>query len=133
MKKYLIGGLVGVLLGSSTVVLAAIGIAKTFPDVPTNAFYYDALQEMNLRGVVGGYANGNFGPNDAVTRGQLVQMLSKYNQSLVTDHITQDNLMGNLVDVVCAKITVDNTNKDTSLFDKYSALCTARSESEVRD
>ncbi len=122
MKKYLIGILVGILLGASGVVLAAA--AKNFPDVSKNAYYYNDLQEMVGRGVVHGYQNGNFGPDDAVTRGQLMTILEQYDQSLTTYKKEEYNDVGDMIDVMCAKIQVTVDDKD--IFKKFATLCSKR-------
>ena len=56
----------------------------TFTDVPTNHWAYDAIEDMSGRGVVSGYGNGKFGPNDNVTPAQFSIMLSRlfYNDEL---------------------------------------------------
>lgn len=48
---------------------------KKFPDVDYNSWYGPYVDVMAARGVINGYENGNFGPNDAVTRAQLVTIL----------------------------------------------------------
>ncbi len=47
----------------------------TFTDVPKNAWYYEVVKEAYNRGIIAGYAGNKFGPNDKVTRGQLVTFL----------------------------------------------------------
>jgi hypothetical protein len=48
-----------------------------FPDVTSTHPYYAAISGMASRGIIGGYANGNFGPNDLVTRQQFAKMIVK--------------------------------------------------------
>ena len=57
---------------------AADAGAKTFPDVKDDAYYYNAVCWASSTGVASGYANGNFGPDDSVTREQLAVMLASY-------------------------------------------------------
>lgn len=52
--------------------------AKSFPDVKKGAYYYDAVRWASGMGVVSGFGNGTFGPNDKVTREQLAVMLANY-------------------------------------------------------
>lgn len=50
-----------------------------FPDVQdTNAYYYVAVKWATRNGIVSGYNNGKFGPNDPITREQLAVMLNNY-------------------------------------------------------
>ncbi|MEY8387691.1 InlB B-repeat-containing protein [Oscillospiraceae bacterium 38-13] len=52
-----------------------------FADVPEGAWYYDAIWFVSENGLMGGYGNGNFGPNDPITREQLAVMLWRYSGS----------------------------------------------------
>ena len=51
-----------------------------FPDVPETEWYRDAVVWADAAGVATGYANGNFGPCDEITREQLAVMLYRYAQ-----------------------------------------------------
>ena len=42
------------------------------------AWYTEAIRWATSRGIVGGYGNGMFGPNDNITREQLAVMLWRY-------------------------------------------------------
>lgn len=53
----------------------AVGQGTGFTDVPTGAWYADALAWASASGVVGGYSDGRFGPGDQVTREQLAAIL----------------------------------------------------------
>ena len=45
--------------------------AASFTDVVSGQYYTDAVAWANANGIVTGYGNGKFGPNDIVTREQL--------------------------------------------------------------
>lgn len=45
--------------------------SNSYTDVASNAWYYDAVMTMTEGGLLAGYGNGKFGPNDALTRTQL--------------------------------------------------------------
>ena len=47
-----------------------------FPDVPSTAWYYSAVEYMARKGIVNGYDNGTFGPSDDITVGQFCQILA---------------------------------------------------------
>ena len=46
-----------------------------FPDVPSNHPYVTAIGGARLRNIIGGYTNGNFGPEDLVKRQQFAKMI----------------------------------------------------------
>ena len=51
-----------------------------FADVADGAWYAEAVTWAAAHGVVVGYGNGRFGPNDPITREQLAVMLYRYEQ-----------------------------------------------------
>lgn len=66
------------------VVLAMAPVASTpsqaaqeFPDVPRSSTFYTHIVWLSEEGITSGYANGDFGPNDPVTRGQMAAFLYK--------------------------------------------------------
>ena len=56
--------------------LNAIG-ESTFSDVPSTAWYYNAVSVASQLGIVSGYGDGNFGPNDLITRQDMALMTYK--------------------------------------------------------
>ena len=54
--------------------------AVRFGDTAGGAWYTEAVRWAAGCGVVKGYDNGSFGPNDAVTREQMVTILYRYAQ-----------------------------------------------------
>ena len=46
-----------------------------FADVPTDAYYYEAVKWAAKKGITGGIGNGLFGPNQPCTRAQIVTFL----------------------------------------------------------
>lgn len=53
-------------------------LADVFSDVSNNAWYAEGVAWATTQGIVGGYGNGQFGPNDNITREQLAVMLWRY-------------------------------------------------------
>ncbi len=51
--------------------------APSFPDVPSNAWFYDAATYCANKGFITGYKNGNFGPGDALQRQDFVVILAR--------------------------------------------------------
>lgn len=49
-----------------------------FSDVPGEVWYTEAVRWAAAMGIVDGYGNGKFGPNDPITREQLAVMLWRY-------------------------------------------------------
>ena len=54
---------------------------SAFDDVAGDAWYADAVIWAAANGVVDGYGNGKFGPNDPITREQLAAILYRYAQA----------------------------------------------------
>lgn len=53
-------------------------VDDSFGDVERGAWYTDAVAWAAAEGVVNGYSSDSFGPNDPITREQLVVMLWRY-------------------------------------------------------
>lgn len=52
--------------------------ASTFPDVAAGQWYSNAVAWAAVNGIVSGYDNGNFGPEDIITREQMAAILFRY-------------------------------------------------------
>lgn len=64
--------------GDSSVDSASSATKKSFPDVPDDAWYSASVNWAASQGIASGYANGNFGPTDTVSRAQAAAFLMKY-------------------------------------------------------
>lgn len=53
---------------------------KVFSDIPDEAYYSNAVIWANENKIITGYANGEFGPGDNITREQLATMMFRYAQ-----------------------------------------------------
>jgi hypothetical protein len=53
---------------------------RTFNDVQSGAWYYDAVSWAGASGIVSGYGNGVFGPDDDLTREQMATILHNYSK-----------------------------------------------------
>lgn len=53
-----------------------------FSDVPYGTWYYDAVMKASALGIVNGYGNNVFGPNDKVTYDQFLMMLKRTGDAL---------------------------------------------------
>ena len=54
--------------------------AVSFTDVESGAYYANAVAWASANGIVTGYGNGKFGPNDSITREQFAAILYRYAQ-----------------------------------------------------
>ena len=56
----------------------SVPTAEEFHDVVDGDWYYYAIRWASANNIAGGYGNGSFGPNDAITREQMVTILWRY-------------------------------------------------------
>lgn len=63
----------------------AVSYAGAFTDVADNQWYTPSVEWAALNGIVNGYDNGAFGPEDCVTREQLAAILYRYAQRMGYD------------------------------------------------
>ena len=73
-----------------------VAYTDRFDDVPEGAFYTDAVLWASSEdiGVIAGYENGNFGPDDIITREQMAVMLYRYAEYKKYDTKAADDLKG---------------------------------------
>jgi len=70
--------------------------AASFPDVRPHHFAYEAVKWAKKEGIVQGYENGEFGPNNHVTEAQFAIMLKNFfniktvNKRLPMEHFADD-------------------------------------------
>lgn len=62
--------------GQSTT--SVVSTNSQFTDVDSNHYAYNAILWAQSKGIVNGYTDGTFRPNDIVTEAQFVKMLTKY-------------------------------------------------------
>ena len=56
----------------------AVAWTRVFTDVPAGMWYTDGVEWAASHGIVLGYGDGRYGPNDNVTREQLAAILHRY-------------------------------------------------------
>lgn len=76
---FISGTLVGFGLSSG---LAAFKGSAVFRDVPVTHYADDAIGEMYSLGIIKGYDSSRFGPDDAVTRGQVALLMKRLRDEL---------------------------------------------------
>lgn len=96
ISKKLLFVLVAVVLmfGAGAVAYAVSTAPTSFPDVPPDYWAYNSIMKMTAQGVVQGYANGNFGPEDFVTRAQNVTFIDRAQQVCTQCHNATTGLTG---------------------------------------
>ncbi|MBU0668396.1 S-layer homology domain-containing protein [Patescibacteria group bacterium] len=100
-----------------------VDVPYPFSDVNENDYYATAIGYLNEVGVINGYENGDFGPNDTVTRGQVAAMLYRYDQSLVKPEFNVSGI-SDLIVLVCG---IDKANFSDSNYpgaaSAYDEIC----------
>lgn len=56
----------------------AVSGGVSFPDVAAGQWYADAVAWASANGIVNGYDNGSFGPDDTITRDQMATIFYRY-------------------------------------------------------
>ena len=68
---------------AAAIIAKMIGLDTTnvknpgFKDVSTANGYYKAIAAMAEKGIIGGYGDGRYGPNDPIKRGQMASIIVK--------------------------------------------------------
>lgn len=58
-------------------------VSHPFTDIPSGTYFSEAVGKWWRRGVIKGYDNGRFGPDDAVTRAQMAVILDRFEASTI--------------------------------------------------
>jgi hypothetical protein len=60
-----------------TLQMSPAPLTPTFGDVPKNFLYFRAIEALAASGITGGCGNGNFCPNQNVTRGEMAAFFAR--------------------------------------------------------
>lgn len=101
MKKTLILIFVGVLIGS-TVAFAA---GKMFSDVPSNAWYSEAVVSLVDKGIIAGYPDGTFGSTKNVNRAELAVTLNRLIEYIKTGKVLPVSSSGEITFDSCGTLS----------------------------
>ncbi|MDQ3927539.1 MAG: S-layer homology domain-containing protein, partial [Chloroflexota bacterium] len=63
-------------IASATAISTPTSCTVSFSDVPPNNTFYTYIRCLACRGIVGGYSDGTFRPNNNITRGQIAKVVS---------------------------------------------------------
>lgn len=108
MKKIIIvSALINLLVTGTALALVQI---KQFSDVDKGSYYSSAVDNMVNKGVIKGYYDGLFHPNDNINRAQAVTMFDRYDQNLKNTELEY------LKTMVCTGF-----NEDTGSYPDYKA------------
>ena len=115
-KKYPL--ILGAFLLTAT---TSFAVGTTFKDEATFADWYkDSVKHLQETGVVTGYADGNFLPNNPVTRGELSLMLDRYETNVVNKKIAALSLPAGVTEkMVDEKIKAHFDEHKDDYFDGY--------------
>lgn len=61
-------------------------MAKKYPDVPADAWYTKAVEFVTERGLMTGYEDGTFRPNDHLTRAEAATILKRFIEKMEDDY-----------------------------------------------
>ena len=64
----------------------AYAVTTSFSDVPTDYWAYNSITKMAAQGVIQGHTDGNFGPDEFVTRAQTATFLDRSQQVCTQCH-----------------------------------------------
>ncbi len=76
MKKKCIARVI-LSVGLICALLSGTALASSFPDVPDDAAYVEAVEYLNSAGIMVGDKNGNFNPDGYVTRAQMTAVICR--------------------------------------------------------
>ena len=62
---------------AAMVTVSAEGTTKKLTDVNDSEIYYDAVNTLSIMGIINGYEDGTFKPNQNVTRAEFTAMLMR--------------------------------------------------------
>lgn len=71
---------------------------ESFKDVESEAWYSNAVLWSSANHIINGYGNGKYGPNDPITREQVVTVFYRYAENIFLNVTAEDELMENFHD-----------------------------------
>lgn len=114
MKKTISLVIISSLFGSAV----ALAGAKLFSDVNSSIWYANAVASLSEKGIINGYTDGTFRPDNNVNRAELAVMMDRLLQYVETGEVANDKVADNTTNSSCSAIT------STNLVDMYSKITT---------
>ncbi|AGX06523.1 S-layer homology domain-containing protein [Bacillus infantis] len=84
--RFFLAASAGVMVAGSVSPLLPYAQGTSFSDVRNNDYYYQAVSSLSEKGIIKGFGNGIFKPNESVTRAQAAKMLTLA-LNIKTDHV----------------------------------------------
>lgn len=94
----------------------------TFPDVESGAYYETAVQNMATAGLITGYSDGNFGPNDPLTRGQIAVIMDRFWSKLAREGV---------VDPISLAVSSQSSSRSSTRTSSSSSSSSSNSSSSL--
>ena len=115
MKKTLVSALTTALVvGAASTTFAA---ANPFADVPADHWAYDAVSELQAKGVVNGYAVDNtFRGNQNMTRYEMAQIIAKALAKVNTPGVVTSGTDKAMVDKLAAEFASSMTGREAEIL-----------------
>lgn len=109
MKKilYFFAGIIFALSGTAL----AANMIFTDQDQYAGSWFENATISMQQKGIIKGYADGSFGPNNSVSRAELVVMFDRYNDYLMESMNNKGNSGNDTISISKLNQVIDNTLK----------------------
>jgi hypothetical protein len=85
MKKTLPFLILGIFLGGTI----AFASTKTFPDIPANSWYKQAVENLSEREIIQGYPDREFKPRNNVNRAELAVILDRFSDKIVGRNLNE--------------------------------------------
>lgn len=99
--------------------------SNSYTDVQPGAWYYDAIMTMTENGVLAGYGNGKFGPDDIITDAQLEVIMNRlvklYNSNTSVDWASAKPLTRGEAAIYIVDV-LNNGKKSQTITDGMIAL-----------
>ena len=77
LKSIIIMVLAITMLVQAPITAGALTTSNTsFSDVSQDAWYYDTVNKLSTLGIINGYPDGTFKPDNTLTRGEFIKMLA---------------------------------------------------------
>lgn len=84
--------------------------------------YSGRLSDMLHKGYITGYPDGSFGPQDPITRAQVITMINKMAGNFISSPGTYEISMGDRVVITCSDVTINIKKVGDKTADVYAYL-----------
>lgn len=106
---------------SSIIIASAIGGgSEDFSDVSGTEWYAEAVQELSGMGIIEGYDDGTFRPNDSANRAEIATMFSRYDDIVGED---LDSVLAVICNVIAADADLSGDDYYGDATDDYEKIC----------